>query len=65
MVQFSHQYRTTGKTIVLTVWTFVGKVVSLHLDLLSKHVIAFLPGSKHLLVLWLQSLTTVILKPKK
>ena len=65
MVQFSHQYRTTGKTIVLTTWTFVGKVVSLHLDTLSKYVIAFLPGSKHLLILWLQSLTTVTLKPKK
>ena len=65
MVQFSHQYRTTGKTIVLTVWTFVGKVVSLHLDLLSKHVIAFLPGSKHLLISWLQSPSTVIFEPPK
>ena len=62
MVQFSLQYRTTGKTIVLTTWTFVDKV---HLDMLSKFVIAFLPRSKHLLILWLHSLCTVILEPTK
>ena len=50
MVQLSHQYMTTGKTIVLTTWTFVGKVVSLFSSTLSRFVIAFLPKSKHLLI---------------
>ena len=59
MVQLSHLYMTTGKTIALTIWTFVGKVRSL-LNLLSRFVIAFLPRSKHLLVSWLQSLSAVI-----
>ena len=53
-VQHSHPYMTTGKTIALTRWTFVGKVMSLLLDMLSRFVIAFLTGSKHLLVSWLQ-----------
>ena len=62
---FSHQYMTTGKTIALTIQTFVGKVTSLLLNMLSRFVIAFLPKSKHLLISWLQSLSTVILEPKK
>ena len=53
-VQFSHSYMTTGKTIALTRWTFVGKVMSLLFNTLSMFVIAFLPGSKHLLISWLQ-----------
>ena len=64
MVQLSHLYMTTGKTIALTIWTFVGKVRSL-LNLLSRFVIAFLPRSKHLLISWLQSLSAVILEPKE
>ena len=56
---------TTGKTIALTIWTFVGKVTSLLLNMLSGVVIAFLPRSKHLLISWLQSLSAVILEPKK
>ena len=56
---------TTGKTIVLTLWTFVGIVMSLLFNMLSIFVIAFLPRSKSLLISWLQSLSTVILKPKK
>ena len=55
MVQLSHPYLTTGKTIVLSIWTFVGKVMSLPLNTLSRCVIAFLPRSKHLLISWLQS----------
>ena len=54
MVQVSHPHETTGKTIALTRWTFVGKVMPLLLDMLSRFVIAFLPGSKHILVSWLQ-----------
>ena len=54
-VQLSHPYMTTGKTIVLTRWTFVGKVMSLLFNMLSKLVITFLPRSKHLLISWLQS----------
>ena len=65
MVQLSHQYMTTGKTIALAIWTFVGKVMSLLFNMLSRLVIAFLPRSKHLLVAWLQSLSVVILKLKK
>ena len=56
---------TTGKTIALTRWTFVGKVMSLPFNMLSRLVTAFLPRSKHLLILWLQSPSAVILKPKK
>ena len=65
MVQLSHPYMTTGKTIALTRWTFVGKVMSLLLNMLSRLVIAFLPRSKRLLISWLQSLSTVILEPRK
>ena len=54
MVQFSHPYMTTRKSIALTVWTFVGKVMSLLFNTLSRFVIAFLPGNKCLLILWLQ-----------
>ena len=56
---------TTGKNIVLTVWTFVGKVMSLLVNTLSRFVIAFLPRSKHLLILWLQSPSVVLLEPNK
>ena len=65
MVQLSHPYMTTGKTIALTIRTFVGKVMSLFFNMLSRLVVAFLPRSKHLLISWLQSLSTVILEPKK
>ena len=65
MVQLSHPYMTTGKTIALTIWTFVSKVMSLLFDMLSRFVIAFLPRSKHLLISWLQSSSAVILEPKK
>ena len=65
MVQLSHPYTTTGKTIALTRRTFVGKVMSLLFSTLSRLVIAFLPRSKHLLISWLQSPSTVILEPKK
>ena len=64
-VQLSHPYMTTGKTLALTRWTFVGKVMPLLLNMLSRLVIAFHPRSKHLLISWLQSLFTVILEPKK
>ena len=60
-----HPYMTTGKTIVLTIWTFVSKVMSLLFNTLSRFVIALLPRSKHLLILWLQSPSAVILEPKK
>ena len=63
MVQLSHPYMTTGKTIALTIWTFVGKVMSLLLNTLSRTVITFLPRNKHLLISWLQSLSKVILEP--
>ena len=56
---------TTGKTIALIRWTFVGKVMSLLFNMLSRLVIAFLPKSKHLLISWLQSPSAVILEPKK
>ena len=56
---------TTGKTIALTRWTFVGKVMSLLFNVLSRLIIAFLPRSKHLLISWLQSLSAVILEPPK
>ena len=65
MVQFSHPYMTTGKTIALTRWTFLGKVMSLLFNTLSRFVIAFLPRSKCLLISWLQLPSTVILEPKK
>ena len=64
-VQLSHPYMTTGKTIALTRWTFVGKVMSLLFNMLSRLVITFLPRSKRLLISWLQSLSAVILEPKK
>ena len=64
-VQLSHLYMTTGKTIALTRWTFIDKVMSLLFNLLSRLVIAFLPRSKHLLISWLQSPSAVILEPKK
>ena len=60
MVQLSHPYMTTGNTIVLTRWTFVGKVMSLLLNMLSRLVIAFFPRSKHLLTSWLQSPSAMI-----
>ena len=62
-VQVSHPYMTTGKSIALTRWTFVGKVISLLLNMLSSLVITFLPRSKHLLISWLQSPSAVILEP--
>ena len=65
MVQLSHSYMTTGKTIALTIWTFVGKVTSLLFNTLSRFVIAFLPRSRYLSIPWLQSLSAVILEPKK
>ena len=65
MVQFSHPYMTTGKSVALTTWTFVGKVMSLLFNMLSGLVIAFLPSRKCLLISWLQSPSAVILKPKK
>ena len=64
-VQLSHPYITTGKTIALTRWTFVGKVISLLFNTLSKLVIIFLPRSKQLLISWLQSPSAVILEPPK
>ena len=63
MVQLSHPYMTTGKTIALTRWTFFGKVMSLLFSMLSRLVIAFLPGSKCVLISWMQSPSTVILVP--
>ena len=65
IVQLSHPYMTTRKTVTLTRRTFVSKVMSLLFDKLSRLVIAFLPRSKHLLISWLQSPSAVILEPKK
>ena len=65
IVQLSHPYMTTGKTIALTRQTFVGKVMSLLSNILSKLVITFLPRSKRLLIAWLQSPSAVILEPRK
>ena len=65
IVQLSHLYMTTGKTIALTRQTFVGKVMSLLFNMLSRLVISFLPGSKRLLISWLQSPSAVIFEPKK
>ena len=64
-VQLSHPYMTTGKTIALTRWTFVDKVISLLFNMLSRLLITFLPRSKGLLISWLQSPSAVILEPKK
>ena len=64
-VQLSHPYMTTGKTIALTVWTFVSKVMSLLFNMLSRLVITFRPRSKCLLISWLQSPSAVILEPRK
>ena len=65
IVQLSHPYMTTGKTIALTRQNFVGKVMSLLFNMLCRLVITFLPRSKHLLISWLQSPSAVILEPKK
>ena len=65
MVQLTYPYMTTGKTIALTRWTFVGKVISLLFNMLSTLVISFFPRSKHLLISWLQSPSAVILEPRK
>ena len=65
IVQLSHLYMTTGKTIALTRWTFVGKVMSMLFNMLSSLVITFLPRSKRLLISWLQSPSSVILEPRK
>ena len=64
IVQLSYPYMTTGKTIALTRWTFVGKVISLLFNMLYRLVITFLSRSKHLLISWLQSPSAVILEPK-
>ena len=64
-IQLSHPYMTTGKTIALTRRTFVGKVISLLLNMLSRLIITFLPRSKGLLISWLQSPSVVILEPQK
>ena len=65
MVQLSHPYRTTGKTIAWSKQTFVDEIMSLLFNMLSRLVIAFLPRNKCLLILWLQSPSAVILEPKK
>ena len=65
IVQLSHPYMTTGKTIALTRWTFVDKVMSLLFNMLSRLVITFLPRRKHILISWLQSQSAVILEPPK
>ena len=65
ILQFSHPCMTTGNTIALTRWTFVGKVISLLFNMLSRLVITLLPRSKHLLISWLSSPSTLILEPKK
>src|SRR5574337_67111 len=64
-VQLSHPYMTTGKTIALTRWVFVGKIISLPLNILTRLVITLLPRSKHLLISWLHSPSAVILEPQK
>ena len=64
IVQLSHPYMTTGKTIAFTRWTFIGKVMCLLFNMLSRLVITFLPKSKHLLISWLQSPSAVILESK-
>ena len=65
MVQLSHPQMTTGKTMALTIWTFVGKVMSLLFNMMLRFVIVFLPRKKCLLISWLQSPSAVILEPKK
>ena len=65
IAQHSHPYMTTGKTIALTKWTFIGNVMSLLFNMLSRLIIVFLPRNKCLLISWLQSLSAVILEPKK
>ena len=65
IVQLSQPDMTTGKNIALTIQTFVGKVISLLFNTLSRLVIAFFPRHKHLLILWLQSLSPLILEPKR
>ena len=65
IVQLSHPYMTTGKTITLTRWTFVGKIMSLLYNMLSRLVITYLPRSKCLLISWLKSPSAVILEPPK
>ena len=65
MDQLSHLYMTTGKTTALIIWTSVGKVIGLVFNMLSRFVIAFLLKSKHLLILWLQSLSAKVLDPTK
>ena len=65
IVRLSHLYMTTGKTVALTRWAFVDKVMSVLFNMLSRLVIAFLPRSKHLLISWLQSPSAVLLEPKK
>ena len=65
MIQFSHPYMTTGKTIALIIWTFVGKVMSLHFNVLPRFVRAFLSRSKCHLISWVQSPSAVILEPPK
>ena len=65
IVQLSHPYMTTGRTIALTRQTFIGKVISLLFNMLSRSVITFFPSSKHLLISWLQSPSAVILEPPK
>ena len=65
MVRLSHPYMTTAKTIALTRWTFVGKVMSLVFNMLSRFAIVFLPRSKHLLISWMHSPSAVIFEPKK
>ena len=65
IVQLSHPYITTGETIALIIWAFVSKVMSLFFDTLSRFVIAFLPGGKHVLISCLQSLSTVIQEHNK
>ena len=65
MVQLLHPYMTTGKTIALIIWTFVGKVMSLLFNMLSRFVVTFLPRSKCPLISWLQSPSQVILEPRK
>ena len=65
IVQLSHPYMTTGKTIALTRWTIVGKIMSVTFNILSRLVITFLPKSEHLLISWLQSPSAVILEPPK
>ena len=65
MVQLSHPYMTIGKTIALTIWTFVDKVMSLLFNTQSRFVVAFLPRNRHLFISWLQSPSAVILEPNK